>query len=168
MPPMYPMNSCPHFSLIPYVFGSNDWISQKLWKLLTSFTLPHLCTLIPFAWKVLSLPRKLVYSLRLDPPWWHLTQKHPPLPHVPRGLGTFLWRDHDWKESPRQKASATPQASSFNTVSLTPNSLSLSTLLAAGCISMSSFALSQLILLDKTKQNQTIVLILHTNKVICP
>lgn len=71
-------------------------------------------------------PSKLLFTHEDSELWslplWRLTQNRPPLPHVPRGLGTVLWRRCEWKESLGQ-VSATPQANSFNTVSLTPNSL---------------------------------------------
>ena len=75
------------------------------------------------------LPSKLLFTPEDSASWslplWCLTQIQEivhPFPVSPEVLAPSSGEDSEWKESLGQ-VSATPQANSFNTVSLTPNSL---------------------------------------------
>ena len=113
------------FSPFPWL---PHWISQQLWKLSPSVTLPHLCTLMPLAWDVLSLLTYLANSCLLlktqSCGLFLCDTSHRivhPFPMSPEVLALSSGEDGEWKESLGQVL-ATPQANSFNTVSLTPNS----------------------------------------------
>lgn len=105
------------------------WISQQLWKLSPSVTPPHRCTFMPLAWDVLFLLTYLANSCLLLK-----TQRRGPFlcdashrykrSSTPSPCPQRSWhRPLGKMVSEKRAVSATPQANSFNTVSLTPNSL---------------------------------------------
>ena len=98
-----------------YFLSFSHWISERFWKLPPSFTPPHLCTLIPLDWNVLSLLTCLANSCLLfkpqpDCPLLGDTSHRMVHPSYmsPQALASSSGEHGEWRDSLRRKASAAP------------------------------------------------------------